>query len=243
MPNTPESTTRCLSWAPECIMCALEPPRPCWDHRGQQSAAITLSRCQKLEEAWPISPSKRGLLEPFVACKFCRMQSLPSQWDSQVHSWSNFKGLVPTECRRSSTSLQNVDSRTSTPVSSVLTLPVVPSSAWRVPPPMVPSSTLRPSKGGNHVAPHCRWRTCSRVLAAVLAFSGPAPPPSLSLSSPTSPGSFRALEGVLLLSTHWLSSNATHQAPGPTCTHWVLGLSWRAHNLTTMLHPGPLPPV
>lgn len=54
MPNTPESTMRCLSWAPECIMCALEPPRPRLDHRGQKSA-IMLSWCQRLEETWPIN--------------------------------------------------------------------------------------------------------------------------------------------------------------------------------------------
>lgn len=28
IPNSPESSTPCLSWVPECIICALESPRP-----------------------------------------------------------------------------------------------------------------------------------------------------------------------------------------------------------------------
>ncbi|KAF6078128.1 hypothetical protein HJG60_009040 [Phyllostomus discolor] len=147
------------------------------------------------------------------------------------------------ECRRSSISLRNVDSRTSTPVSSVLTLPVVSSSAWRVPPPTVPSSTLWLSKGGNHMAPHCCWRTRSLGLAAELASSGPAPP-SESQFSPISPGSFHALEGVPLLRTELAVFQChTPQPPGPTCNHWVLGLTWQVYNLTTMLHPCLLPLV
>lgn len=67
----------------------------------------------------------------------------------------------------------------------VLALPGVSGFAWRTPPPLLLSSIPWPSKGGqNHLASHSYWRTCSLGLDDFLAFSGPDPTPSLSLSFP-----------------------------------------------------------
>lgn len=78
--NTPESTTLCLSWVPECIICALESPPhphpPGLSPRGQGYAIITLLWCQRFSETCSVAFCAEAP-KPFEACSFCSIQNLP----------------------------------------------------------------------------------------------------------------------------------------------------------------------